>query len=72
MLPTGTKVAQPREAGLFQLLVHIEVIFLDLLVIDVEKSCSTSGASSRVVKVKVGILQIGQQVSQERFIPGAG
>ena len=72
-MPSKTpEVPQLRKARLLEFLIHIKVVFFDLLVIDVGKKlihfrCVKAG----IVKVIIRVLQIGQKVSQHLFIPFA-
>ena len=67
------EVSRLGEAGLLQLLVHIEVIFFDLFVVDVRKErIHLRRVKACVVQVIVRVLQIGQKVSQQLFVPFAG
>ena len=67
------KVTCLREGRLLQLRFHIEVIFLDVLVVDlVEQRLDLRRLKARLAQVEVGVFDILQQVSQQGIIPRTG
>ena len=64
-------ISFPGNSRLFQFAVHIEVIFLDFLVVHFrEKLLDLWCLEARQVDVEVDALQIDDEVSQELFVPG--
>ena len=73
MLPQMPDVAGLGENRLLQLGLHIEVVFLDLLVVDVaEKLLDLRSIETREFQVEILVAQILQQISQHLFIPCSG
>nr|DAL04895.1 MAG TPA: hypothetical protein [Caudoviricetes sp.] len=64
------EVALFGEARLLQLGFHIKVIFLDLFAVDlVEQRLDLRRVKTRLSEIEIGILDVLEQVSQQRIIP---
>ena len=66
-------IAASGKSRLFQLPIHIKVIFLDFLIVDFGKELLYfRGLETRQIHIEIDTLQIHDKVSQELFVPGPG
>ena len=73
MLAQVPDISGLGERRLLQLRIHVEVVFLDLLVVDVaEQLADLRSLEAREVQVEVDVFQVLQQICQHLIVPRPG